>query len=365
MRELILVAQRLQESMEISKGTRWFAKGSLMVLAIYLGSTSLIRYALAPPSVAKESAAPKKITQPPADEARFRASFEAGKQALSEGRYVSALDNFLEAERSADQLTDDQYDALKEARLQIAQVYESAGDNGAANNVYRTLADCANRKGDARFKAKSFEGALARARDAEQFSERLIEGKRDSLQASTSLLVSALNALHLYGQAVHAQQHWIDFLKTSADDYDQVFVPAYTGLAGIYGEAGDWHGVEAALTQAIDSCDTIHAHFTAANVAFIDPTFERSWSQYNLVIAYSREGNTDSALSKAQDFFTEYSQKEQDTTHALNVIYRSGDFAALALQIATEAKRQDDIDLWQKRAPGGVKIITLRPLATP
>src|SRR5580704_6885058 len=163
MRELILVAQRLQESMEISKGTRWFAKGSLMVLAIYLGSTSLIRYALAPHSVAKESAAPKKITQPPADEARFRASFEAGKQALSEGRYVSALDNFLEAERSADQLTDDQYDALKEARLQIAQVYESAGDNGAANNVYRTLADCANRKGDARFKAKSFEGALARA----------------------------------------------------------------------------------------------------------------------------------------------------------------------------------------------------------
>jgi hypothetical protein len=79
---------------------------------------------------------------------------------------------------------------------------------------------------------------MARTRDAELFSEPLIEGKRDSLQASTSLLVSALSALHRYGQAVHAQQYWIDFLKTSADDYDQVFVPAYTGLAGIYGEAG-------------------------------------------------------------------------------------------------------------------------------
>ncbi len=109
--------------MAISKGTRWFAQGSLMVLAIYLGSTYLIHYALSPPSLAKESTAPKKIKQPAANDARFRSSFEAGKQALSDGRYVSALDNFLEAERSADQLTDDQYNALKQARLQIAQVY--------------------------------------------------------------------------------------------------------------------------------------------------------------------------------------------------------------------------------------------------
>ncbi|MGC2257256.1 MAG: hypothetical protein WA594_03060 [Candidatus Sulfotelmatobacter sp.] len=218
------------------------------------------------------------------------------------------------------------------------------------------------REGNELFNAKNFEGALARARDAEQFSDHLSEG---ALQESTSLLVSVLSALHRYGEAVHAQQHWIDFLKASADDYDQAFVPAYTGLAGIYGEAGDWHGVEESLTQAIDSCDTIHAHFAAANVAFIDPTFERSWSQYNLVIAYSREGNTDTALSKTEDFFTEYSQKEQDTTHPVNVIYHSADFAALALQIATEAKRQDDIDLWQKRAPGGIKIIALHPLATP
>jgi len=351
--------------MAISKGTRWFAKGSLMVLAIYLGSTYLIHYALSPPSPAKERAAAKPIKQPAANDARFRSSFEAGKQASSDGRYVSALDNFLEAERSADQLTDDQYNALKEARLQIALVYESSRDNVAANNVYRTLADCANREGNELLKANHLEGAVARGRDGERFSDRLNEGKRDALQESTLLLFSALNALHLYGEAVHAQQHWIDFLKTSADDYDQVFVRAYMGLATIYGEAGDWHGVEAALIQAIDSCDTIHAHFSGANVAFIDPTFERSWSQYNLVIAYSREGNTDSALSKAEDFFTEYSQKQQDTTHPLNVIYHSGDFAALALQIATEAKRQDDIDLWQKRAPGGIKVIALHPLATP
>ena len=351
--------------MAISKGTSWFAKVSLMVLAIYLGSTYLIRYALAPPSVAKESAAPRKIKQPPANEARFRASFEAGKQALSDGRYATALDNFLEGERSTDQLTDDQYNALKQARLQIAQVYESSGDNVAANTVYRALADCANRDGNALHKDKSFEGALARARDAEQFSDHLSEGKRDALQESTSLLVGALGALHLYGEAVNAQQHWIDFLKTSADDYDQAFVQAYMSLEGIYADAKDWHGVEQALAQAIEACDRIHSHFSAENNApFIDPTVPRNWSQYNLVIAYYQEGNTDTALSKAEDFFTEYSQKEQDTTHPLSVAYHASDFAALALQIATEAKRPDDIDLWQKRAPGSIKIIALHPVGT-
>jgi tetratricopeptide (TPR) repeat protein len=353
--------------MEISKGTRWFAKGSLMVLAIYLGSTYFIRYALAPPSVAKESAAPRTIKQPPANEARFRASFEAGKQALSDGRYYDARDNFLEAERSTDQLTDDQYNALKKARLQIAQVYESSGNNVAANTVYRALADCANRDGNRLYQDKSFEAALARAQDAEQFSDHLSDGKRDALLESTSLLVGALGALHRYGEAVHAQQHWIDFLKASADDYDQAFVQAYTGLEGIYADAKDWHGVEQALVQTIEACDRIHSHFTAeSNVPFIDPTVPRNWSQYNLVIAHYQEGNTDTALSQAEDFFTEYSQKEkeQDTTHPLNVVYHASDFAALALQIATEAKRQDDADLWQKRAPGGIKIIALHPVGT-
>lgn len=351
--------------MAISKGTMWFAKVSLMVLAIYLGSTYLIRYALAPPSVAKETAAPKTIKQPPANQARFQASFEAGKQALSDGRYATALDNFLEAERSTDQLTDDQYNALKQVRLQIAQVYESSRDSVAANTVYRALADCANRHANALLKDKSFEAALARARDAQQFSDRLSEGKRDALQESTWLLVAALSALHRYGEAVDAEQHWIDFLKTSANDYDQAFVNAYMSLQSIYADEKDWHGVEQALAQTIDACDRIHSHFTAVNnVPFIDPTVERSWSQYNLVIAYYQEGNTDTALSKAEDFFTEYSQKQQDTTHPLNVVYHASDFAALALQIATEAKRQDDIDLWQKRAPGGIKIIALHPVGT-
>jgi hypothetical protein len=78
------------------------------------------------------------------------------------------------------------------------------------------------------------------------------------------------------------------------------------------------------------------------------------------VIAYYQEGDTDSALSKADDFFVEYS-KPQDPMHPVNVVYHAADFAALALQIANETNRQETMDLWGKRAPGGIKIVALHP----
>jgi tetratricopeptide (TPR) repeat protein len=355
--------------MAISKGTRWFAKGSFMAIAIYLGSTSLIHYAVSPPSPrspAKESAAPKKIKEPPANEARFRASFEAGKQAMSDGRYATALDNFLEAERSADQLTDDQYNALKEARLQVAQAYKSVGNTEAANSVYRALADCANRDGHALLWAKSFKEAVARGRDAEQFSEDLSQDERDSLLfISTSLLTASLEGLQRYSEAAEAQQHYIDVLKASIDPDSFAFVQAYMSLEGIYQDAGDWHGVEEALTQEIEKCDSITSHGTTdANGALVNTVTPKNWAQYNLVVAYNTSGNPDKALSTAEDSFSEYSQKEPDRTHPISIVYHASDFAALALQIATQAKRQDDIDLWQKRASGGIKIIALHPPGT-
>lgn len=350
--------------MTISKGTMWFAKGSLMAIAIYLGSTALIHYALSPRLPVKESIEHKRIKEPPANEARFKASFAAGKQALSEGRYAPALDSFLEAERSVDQLTDDQYNALKQARLQITQAYESARDDAAANDVYRALADCASRDGNALYKDKDFDGALARGQDAEQFSDRLSEGKRDPLLGATFLLTISFDALHRYPEAVLAQQRYIDFLKQTAEPYDQAFVQAYSNLEGIYAEAKDWPGAEQALTQLIDTCDTIHSRITTENVALSDQPVIRNWAQYNLVIAYYQEGNTDAAFSKAEDFFTEYSQKEQATAHLYNVVYHANDFAALALQIAQQSNRQDAIDYWQKRTlgrNGGITTLALHP----
>jgi hypothetical protein len=347
--------------MPVSKGVRWLAHGSLMALAIYLGSTYLIHYVVSKPSHPKETAARQVVKHPVANDARFRALFDDGIQAFRNGVYADALASYLEAERSTDQLTDDQYEALKKSRLQIAQIYETSGDNSAANGVYRALADCANRDGNALFQAQHYDAALARAQDGEQFSNQLVEGKRDSLQESMFLLASSLSNLHRYPEAVEAEQRLIDYLKTSADEYDAVFGQAYTGLASFYADEKDWHGSEQALLALIDWCDRTHTHYTTQyNGPYVDPTIARNWGQYNLVIAYYQEGDTDSALSKADDFFGEYS-KPQDPMHPVNVVYHSADFAALALQIANETNRQETMDLWGKRAPGGIKIVTLHP----
>jgi len=347
--------------MPVSKGVRWFAQGSLMALAIYLGSTYLINYVVSKPPSPAQRTASQMAKHPPANDARFRALFDAGNQAFSNGMYADALANYLEAERSTDQLTDDQYDALKKSRLQIAHIYETSGDNSAANGVYRALADCANRDGNTLFQTLQFDLALARAQDGEQFSNHLVEGKRDSLQESMSILASSLSNLHRYPEAVEAQQRQIDYLKTSADEYDAVFGQAYTGLASFYAEEKDWHGSEQALLALIDWCDRTHTHYTTGyNGPFVDPTIPRNWGQYNLVIAYYQEGDTDTALSKAEDFFAEYS-KPQDPMHPVNVVYHASDFAALALQIAKETNRQEAMDLWGKRAPGGIKIVALHP----
>jgi hypothetical protein len=352
--------------MPVSKGVRWFAHGSLMALAIYLGSTYLINSVVSKSAHPQETAASQVVKHPPANDARFRALFDAGNQAFRNGIYADALASYLEAERSTDQLTDDQYEALKKSRSQIAQIYETSGDNSAANGVYRALADCAIREGNALFQAKQYDAALARGQDAEQFSNHLTEGKRESLQGSVYLLGHSLAALHRYPEVVQAHQRMIEYLKASADDYDPAFGDSYTDLGYAYFEAKDWHGSEQSLASAIESFDRTLAHYSSDNdqTIIFRARFTRNWAQYNQIIAYYQEGNTDTSLSKAEDLFTEYSEKPSDPMHPLNVGYHASDFAALALQIAKETNRQEAMDLWGKRAPGGIKIVALHPPAT-
>jgi hypothetical protein len=45
---------------------------------------------------------------------------------------------------------------------------------------------------------------------------------------------------------------------------------------------------------------------------FLDTTIPRSWAQHSLVIARYQEGDPDGVVSKAGEFFSEYSQKEPD-----------------------------------------------------
>jgi tetratricopeptide (TPR) repeat protein len=337
--------------MRISKHVRWFAHGSLVALAIYLGSTSLINYALSPP--------PKAGNKPKArDNAKFRERFKAGDKALRKGQFSEALEDFREAEQSTEQLTDDQYDSLKKSRLQIAQAYESASNNSEAENVYRAMEKTSMRDGQALFLSEQYESAVARAQDAEQFSDHLTEGKGAALQESRTLLANSLGALHRYPEAVEANRRMIDYLRDSGADSMSIG-GSYLNLAVTESSASDWPALEQALNLAVESYDKTLATETDQMITG-RALISKNWAQYNLVIAYYREGNTDAALSKAEDFFAEASQP-QDPMHPVNVAYQPSDFAALALKIATESKRQDAISLWLKRGGGNVNVIALSP----
>ena len=68
-----------------------------MALAIYLGSTYLINYVVSKPSPPQRTAMGQMVKHPPANDARFRALFNAGNQAFRNGMYSDALANYLEA----------------------------------------------------------------------------------------------------------------------------------------------------------------------------------------------------------------------------------------------------------------------------
>lgn len=245
--------------MQLSKATRWFVHAGLIAVAIYLGASYLINHALSPST---KSAGDSKSTPVPANEAKFRSLLEAGDKSQADGQYADALARYLDAEHSGAVLTDQQYESLKNARLQVAQIYERADARSEAENVYRALAACAIQQGQTWFQAKHLEPAVARAQDAEQFSDRFNEGKRESLQQAVYLSVNALTGLHRYPEAGQAEQRMIDYLKSSADDYDKALSDEYVNLANIYASAKDWQGSELALVSAINACDRTLAHYS-------------------------------------------------------------------------------------------------------
>jgi uncharacterized protein YdcH (DUF465 family) len=354
--------------MQISKGVLWFAKGSLMVLAIWWGSSYLINRVLHPPPKPLEAARPQ-IEEHPANEARFGSLLDTGNQALRNGQYGDALDLFLQAEQSGERLTDEQYESLKKSRLQLAQTYENGGDNAAAQRVYHALTDCALQQGYAQSRARQWERALARAQDSKDLSGHLTEGRRDALQYATGLSASSLVELQRYAEAAQAKQRMIDYLKSTVDGDDWAFPSNYESLAEIYSKAQDWPAFERTLLLAIAASDRTLANPPAENGPTITDATRRTKNvaQYNLVIAYYREGNTETALSKADDFFAAYPEGPQDPMHPINVQFHSPDFASLALQIAIETKRQDDIDRWRERGGipfGSLSVAAFRPTST-
>jgi tetratricopeptide (TPR) repeat protein len=351
--------------MQISKGWQWVVRAVLLLLIIALGSYYLIRLALnSPPK--PQTASTTESKEPPANEAAFRSALEAGNQALRDGRYTDALDRFLEAERSGERLSDEQYEALKNSRLQLARIYEAGADNSAAQRVYHLLTDCALQQGYAQSRAKQWERALARAQDSEDLSGHLTEDRRGALQHAIGLAASSLVELQRYPEAAQAQQRLIDYLKATVDGDDWAFTFNYESLAETYSKAQNWPGFEQTLLLAIAACDRTLANLPAENGPTISDATRRTKNvaQYNLVIAYYRKGSTETALSKADDFFAAYPEGPQDPMHPITVQFHSRDFASLALTIATEAKRPQDVDYWRQKGgvvQGDFYVIALHP----
>jgi len=74
---------------------------------------------------------------------------------------------------------------------------------------------------------------------------------------------------------------------------------------------------------------------------------QKSIALYWLEIAYYRQGNTDLALSTA-DEYVNYKVENAGRWGTIRLSPMK-EVASLAFQIATEANRQDAIDLWRQR----------------
>lgn len=340
--------------MEISKGANWLLRGGLLVVVIALGSNYAIQFFLryAPTGTAKTHPTHQ---EKPANEAAFRAALDAGNQAIRDGRYTDALDRFLEAERSAQLLSIEQYDALKTARLQLATTYEAGGDRSAMDIVYRALVGCAVAQSQAAlYPGKNNQRALDLANDAEQLADHLSDGAEQVRRGAFQAQVSALLGLKQYSEAVEIQQRYIDSLKDATRDGGPELIQAYASLSYIHSQAQDWNRFRDALVLMIEEC----------NRAGEGHRIIRSWAEYNLVIGYYRAGDTETALSKADEFYSKYAAEVQGATPVMNVAYQPNQFASLALQIATEAKMPEAMDSWKKKGgttAGSISVIALHP----
>jgi hypothetical protein len=326
----------------------------LIQLFVFHSPTSLIGRLITPAPL--QGPSHKKASASPGSEARFNSFLKGGEDAFHNGNYTDALSLYSQAERSSLPLNDSEYASLKEARLEIAKAYDAMPDNTAAERVYLSLAKEGIREAKSRCLARECGDALPFAQDGEEFSKHLTEDKRDTLAQSIDFEDSSLRALRRFPEAVQAEQRLIDYLESEdkVGGSDPDLSQAYMRLAGVYASAEDWHGYEQALTRLMDFCDR-------ENLA---PSGSMNWAQYQLVIAYYEEGDTDTALSKADAFYTAELDWPRDRWQTIGVAYQPKQFASLALQIATDAGKSDEVDKWRNRGGalmGKVSEVALHP----
>ena len=327
--------------MIISKEVRAFARFSLYGLAIFLVPIYLIRHFAYP---SEPTGTVTRSSQPIPMTASFVAPLEKGKSQFRDGLYADALATYLEAEKSVPQLNDTEYASLKEARLQVAHAYESAGDTAAASKSYVALVSCAIQGSKKLSESDSWDGALARARDAEQFAPQIAVNQRLVTGRATDVAVTALRGAHRLTDAAQEEQHLVDYLESSGDR-DELLARAYANLGSIYTDARQWDSAEQALVRAAEICGREENRQRSAQA-----DYDRNFVDYQLVNLYLQSGKTDLGLARADEYYVKY---QQNSTFSSDYMYPAGKFASLGLALARRANQPEAISLWERRSRGG------------
>ncbi len=320
---------------------------ALEVVLVFVASSAIISYVASRPVPKRDV---EEIKFRAVNSAKFQSLLEAGTKNIQNAQYTEALANFQEAEQTTGKLTDDEYATLKTSRQQIASLYEASGRSAEAVAAYKDLANSGIQEGEALLKVSQFQSALPRLQDGEQFSEHLTDQKKDSLVESRGALVNCLWGLQRYPDAVDTTQRMIQYLRASADPYDPLLTAKYLELVQTYSRENDWTDAEQYLLLAWGECDKRIAHFSG--LADADPSLnaalaDKDLALYWLVTAYQKEGKTDSALATAEEMYKFIAQNSKPWADLGP--YPRKEVAKLALQVATEAKQQDAMNLWQQR----------------
>jgi tetratricopeptide (TPR) repeat protein len=292
----------------LSEGTEKAIKLLLLVALIFAGSFAIIsRWAL-PPSFQEASKKPSLSKEEEEKRAKFRSLVDAGVKAAKDGRYVDALESFRQAEQSTSLMTAEQYASVKNARLQVASSLEAAGNGPQAGDVYKELAASALKQGQSLHTANRCDAAIEPLSDAVSFSQHLLEGKQTSLSQARGPLVSCLEEVHRFPEAVEVTQRVIADLQALGDPLADTLLGQYEILANEYAGEKDWEHAEQAIRFDMDLSDKIIAQFgpdpATDSVSRVGSAISAKMVAYRwLITAYNNQGKTDLALSTAEECF--------------------------------------------------------------
>src|ERR1700733_7819730 len=186
------------------------------------------------------------------------------------------------AKKSAGQLNDDQYAALKNSRQQIATFYESSGRAADAEAVYKTMQTSGLQEGYVLSRAHVPAQALPRLQDAQEFSAHLTEGKQAALMESSGAVVECLRETQRYDDAVENSRQMIDYLRASSNPSDLALTDKYLELAQTFSEAKQWEQSEQTLMLGWSTVDQVTAR--RSSLPHSDPAYIQALTEKDLLL---------------------------------------------------------------------------------